>query len=359
MSSVVRTQRAEPVIRPLGVITNIEGTSLTADDNALIQDRAVSGLILFSRNYDNPHQLKQLSDAIKALRPDMPLFVDQEGGRVQRFREGFTRLPPMLELQRCWQQSSALAKHSAEQLGWLMAAELALCGVDVSFAPVLDIERGVSRVIGDRAFATDAALVTELAGAFITGMNRVGMKAVGKHFPGHGAIEADSHLEWPVDQRSLAQLDYDMRPFRSLTAQGLLQGIMPAHVLFPALDRTHTAGFSAAWLQLLKQQVGFDGVIFSDDLSMAGAAHYGSYQQRAHLAAAAGCHALVVCNDRAGAWEIIETVRHKQDSDKCSDGRFHALDLQDWCLNQTSAALLHRDIADVRQSLQQSGLISA
>ena len=359
MSSALTSNQAMPVVQPIGVITNIEGTALTADDKALIQNEAVSGLILFTRNYETPEQLKQLSNAIKALRPGMPLFVDQEGGRVQRFRDGFTRLPPMLDLERLWHESPVQARMSAERLGQLMSMELAVCGVDVSFAPVLDIERGVSRVIGDRAFATNAALVAELAGAFITGMNRVGMKAVGKHFPGHGAIEADSHLEFPVDQRSPAQLDYDMRPFRQLISRGLLDGIMPAHVLFPAVDRIHTAGFSASWMTLLKQQIGFDGLIFSDDLSMAGAAHYGSYQKRARLAAAAGCHALVVCNDRAGAWEIVEEVTYL----KRAGSGFSSLDLSDWCLNhgldRDVAEHMSTEISEVRQLLQESGLIAA
>lgn len=353
MSTVVDARLAHSHVGPgaLGVITNIEGTDITTDDRDLIQNPAVSGLILFSRNYESPQQLKALSQSIKALRPDMPLFVDQEGGRVQRFRKGFTHLPPMLELECLWRVNPVKAKQGAENMGWLMATELAQCGVDVSFAPVLDVERGVSRVIGDRAFATDAARVTLLAGAFIQGMQKAGMKAVGKHFPGHGAIAADSHLEFPVDNRSLAQLDYDMRPFRQLIAQGVLGGIMPAHVLFPALDARHTAGFSSAWLGLLCHQIGFQGLIFSDDLSMAGAAHYGGYRVRAQLAAEAGCHALVVCNDRVGAWEIIDAVS------KLHRGEFSTLLLHDWCLPVKQQTQTEQRIRDVRESLRQVGLL--
>lgn len=338
----------------LGVITNIEGQALNSDDRDLLRSAAVSGLILFSRNFSHVEQLQALAAEVKTVRPDLPLFVDQEGGRVQRFRDGFTRLPAMLSLETVWLEQPQLALDAAHKLGWLMAWELGCCGVDVSFAPVLDIERGISRVIGDRGFATDAARVTLLASAFVEGMAAVGMKAVGKHFPGHGAIEADSHLEFPVDLRSLAQLDYDMRPFRALIADAGIAGVMPAHVLYPALDKHHTAGFSLRWMQLLRQSLGFNGVIFSDDLSMAGAAHYGDYAVRTELAAQAGCQALVTCNDRAGAWQVIATV------ERLKEQGFAPLSLQGWCRDQPESFHQQQAKADqVRTALINAGLIAA
>ncbi|MFL0806911.1 MAG: beta-N-acetylhexosaminidase [Oceanobacter sp.] len=349
-------RHSAPVIPPsaLGVITNIEGQALTHDDRELLRSPAVSGLILFSRNFSSIEQLQSLSADVKTMRPDLPLFVDQEGGRVQRFREGFTRLPAMLSLETLWLEQPQLAVDAAQKLGWLMAWELGCCGVDVSFAPVLDIERGVSRVIGDRGFATDAARVSLLTRAFVAGMADAGMKAVGKHFPGHGAIEADSHLEFPVDLRSLAQLDYDMRPFRYLIQHGVMAGVMPAHVLYPALDNRHTAGFSSRWMQMLRQSLGFNGVIFSDDLSMAGAAHYGDYAVRTELAAQAGCQALVTCNDRDGAWAVIHTVERLQSQN------FSSLSLLDWCRDQPDSFRQQQAQAEqIRTALVDAGLIAA
>lgn len=334
----------------IGVITNIEGDCLTKDDRQLLISPALCGLILFSRNAKSPAQLCELTAEIRRIRPELPLFVDQEGGRVQRFREGFTRLPPMAVLDKHVRTHSLNARQNANDLGWLMAAELGALGVDVSFAPVLDVERGVSNVIGDRAFSTDPARVAALAEAFITGMRRAGMKTVGKHFPGHGAVAADSHLELPVDERNLAQLDYDMRPFRQLVSANKLDGVMPAHVLYPAVDKTYTAGFSACWMSLLRQQVGFSGVVFSDDLSMEGAARYGTYQRRTELAVTAGCNALVVCNDRKGAWEVLASSEAF-----CGRG-IQRLDLSGWC---RPVAPLSREHAAVVERLTESGVLTA
>lgn len=294
----------------VGVVADIAGTELTAADRNFLLQPEIAGLILFSRNYQNPAQLRQLTQSIYDLRSDLLICVDQEGGRVQRFRDGFTRLPAMLSLEPMYKEDAAQATGLAEDLGWLMALELIEQGVHLSFAPVLDIERDCSKVIGDRAFGHDADAVTELAGAFISGMQSLQMVAVGKHFPGHGAVEADSHLDLPVDERELEQIQYDIQPFARLMAQQKLAGVMPAHVLYPCVDDTTTAGFSEIWLQqVLRQQLAFDGVIFSDDLSMAGAAAAGNYSERSLKAISAGCNALLACNNREAAIEVVAAVR--------------------------------------------------
>lgn len=294
----------------VGVVADIAGTELTAADRDFLLQPEIAGLILFSRNYQNPAHLRHLTQSIYDLRSDLLICVDQEGGRVQRFRDGFTRLPAMLSLEPMYKEDAAQATGLAEDLGWLMALELIEQGVHLSFAPVLDIERDCSKVIGDRAFGHDADAVTELAGAFISGMQSLQMAAVGKHFPGHGAVEADSHLDLPVDERELEQIQYDIQPFARLMAQQKLAGVMPAHVLYPRVDDTTTAGFSEIWLQqVLRQQLAFDGVIFSDDLSMAGAAAAGNYSERSLKAIRAGCNALLACNNREAAIEVVATVR--------------------------------------------------
>lgn len=334
--------------RSVGVIADLEGTVLSDTDRQILAAQALSGLILFARNYESPSQLCELVTSVRSIRPDLPFFVDQEGGRVQRFREGFSRLPAMLILgQRYDQAPAATLKHS-RQLGWLMASELQQCGVDVSFAPVLDVERGLSRVIGNRAFGFDPARVTLLAGAFIDGMADAGMAAVGKHFPGHGAVEADSHHELPVDGRSLEQLRYDMRPFAQLISDGKLGGIMPSHVLYPALDPLRTAGFSPRWLDFLRIQLGFAGVIFSDDLSMEGAAAAGGYAERAEQAIAAGCNALVVCNRPQGAMAVLAAT-----AQQLQNGR-PLLDLSAW---RNHTAVDASQLQSVRSELSAAGLL--
>jgi beta-N-acetylhexosaminidase len=332
----------------VGVIADLQGLQLTDTDRLVLSSPALSGLILFSRNYESAEQLTALLRQVRDICPGIPVFVDQEGGRVQRFRDGFSRLPPMLTLAGRYDANPQQTLSEAGQLGWLMASELALCGVDVSFAPVLDVERGLSRVIGNRAFACDPARVSLLAAAFVDGMAEAGMAAVGKHFPGHGAVEADSHHELPVDERSLEQLRYDMRPFRYLVQAGKLAGIMPSHVLYPSVDAEHTAGFSSRWSALLRQQLGFRGVIFSDDLTMAGAAAVGSYGRRAELAMAAGCNALVVCNVAAGALDVLQRVEAGQ-----AGGR-PSLDLGGWCNHQV---VDQQRLFNTRQRLAQCGLI--
>lgn len=297
----------------VAAIADIAGLTLTQDDIQFIQQPELCGLILFSRNYQSPQQLAELTASILAERPDFLLCVDHEGGRVQRFREGFTRLPAMLKLAHLQQQDAPAAATLAHELGWLMAAELRAFNVHLSFAPVLDLEYGLSEVIGDRAFGFNAEQVTTLAGNFIQGMQEAGMAAVGKHFPGHGGVAADSHLALPIDQRSAAAIAQDIEPFSQLINQHALAGIMPAHVLYPEVDSEHTAGFSSYWLQeCLRKQLGFQGVIFSDDLTMEGAAHLGSYAARTKAAIKAGANAILVCNNRVAAQEVVEAVRQHQ-----------------------------------------------
>lgn len=274
---------------------DIAGTWLTAEDRQILRQPQVAGLILFARNIEDPRQVRELSAAIRAVRPDLLLAVDQEGGRVQRLRQGFVRLPAMRAL-----ADNANAEHLAEQCGWVMATEVLAAGLDLSFAPVLDLDHQRSAVVGSRSFEGDAQRATLLAGAFIRGMNAAGMAATGKHFPGHGWAEADSHVAIPVDERSLEQIRaVDLQPFAQLRRQ--LAAVMPAHVIYPQVD-SQPAGFSRRWLQgILRGELAFDGVIFSDDLSMAGAHVVGDAACRIEAALAAGCDMGLVCNDRAAA----------------------------------------------------------
>ena len=292
------------------LMLDIGGTELTAEDRELLAHPGTGGLIFFSHNFESREQITALVKAIRAVRPEILVAVDQEGGRVQRFRDGFTRLPPMRRLGECHEQAPQQAIMQAYQLGALMASELVACDIDISFAPVLDLDFGQSSVIGDRSFDADAQAVVALAGAFIDGMRAAGMAATGKHFPGHGFVQADSHLELPVDTRSLDEISAaDLVPFQQLA--GRLAGIMPAHVVYQQVD-AQPAGFSRFWLQtVLRQQLGFSGVIFSDDLAMAGAAMAGSYAQRAEAALSAGCDMVLVCNDRAGAVEVLECLQQR------------------------------------------------
>src|SRR5690606_4942334 len=250
---------------PLGpVMVDVAGHILTDAERDMLRHPLVGGVILFARNYQSPEQLKALTAAIRAVRtPALLIGVDHEGGRVQRFREGFTCLPPMRSIGRLYDRDPALALHLARATGLVLAAELRAHGVDFSFTPVLDLDFGCSRVIGDRAFHSRPDAVAQLAGALIEGLGLLGMGAVGKHFPGHGGCEADSHVAIPVDRRSLAEIEQnDMQPFKALFARGLT-AVMPAHVIYPEVD-AQPAGFSRRWLQdILRGQLGFDGMIFS------------------------------------------------------------------------------------------------
>lgn len=292
------------------VMLDLKGTSLTVEEREILKHPQTGGVILFSRNYESPEQLRNLCREIHALRdPHLIVAVDHEGGRVQRFRQGFTELPPMAAIGEIHDRCSAVeAERIAHRLGWLMAAELLSCGVDISFAPVLDIGHGVSGVIGDRAFHRHPEVVSRLARAFVRGMREAGMAATGKHFPGHGGVKEDSHIAKPVDSRSLADLMLaDLVPFERLIQNGLA-GVMPAHVVYPKLD-ARPAGYSRYWLQeILRKRLSFQGVIFSDDLCMDGADIGSTYAARAELALNAGCDMVLVCNHPEAAVEVIESL---------------------------------------------------
>lgn len=289
----------------LGVLMlDLRGLTLEDDERELLRHPQVGGVILFARNFADPVQLQALTAEIRACNPHVLIAVDQEGGRVQRLQKGFTRLPPMLRFSRSWDEDPVLAVEQARQCGWLMAAEVLAHGIDFSFAPVLDLDSGLSQVIGNRAFASDPQRVTTLASAFMKGMHEAGMATTGKHFPGHGNVVADSHLDIPVDTRSLEQIRaQDLQPFADCV--DLLDGVMPAHVIYEKVD-ANCAGFSDYWLNtVLRGELGFEGVIFSDDLVMAGAAAAGGMEQRVDAALGAGCDMILVCNDRALALQAL------------------------------------------------------
>lgn len=291
-------------IAPL--MLDLEGTELSLEERELLQHPLCGGLIFFSRNFESVEQLEKLIHDIRAATPHRILLsVDHEGGRVQRFRDGFTKLPALATLHR-ESKDEASALRAARHHAWLMASELRAMDIDFSFAPVLDLNYGVSEVIGDRAFHGDIDIVASMSKAYIAGMHDAGMAATGKHFPGHGAVIADSHLEIPVDERDFNTLNqYDMQPFTKSILNGL-DAVMPAHVIYPQVD-SQPAGFSSVWLQdILRKQLAFDGVIFSDDLNMEGASFAGNYAQRAEAALDAGCDMVLVCNNRAGVIQVMD-----------------------------------------------------
>jgi beta-N-acetylhexosaminidase len=283
---------------PLGpVMADVAGLALTDAERARLLHPGVGGVILFKRNYESPQQVADLCREIHALRsPHLLIGVDHEGGRVQRFREGFTAIPPMRAIGEIWEAHPQRARGLARDAGYVIGAELRAVGVDFSFAPVLDLDYRNSGVIGDRAFHRSPQAVTDLAHALALGLQEAGMNAVGKHFPGHGFVAADSHLAIPVDERPLADLEFaDLLPFRQMIDLGLA-GIMPAHVIYPRVDE-RPAGFSRKWLtEILRGQCGFEGVIFSDDLTMEGASVAGGIAERATAALGAGCDMVLVCN---------------------------------------------------------------
>lgn len=290
-------------------MVDVQGTVLTAEEREFLAHPLVGGVILFARNFDSPRQLRQLTADIRSVRsPSLLIAVDHEGGRVQRFREGFTVIPAMRRLGLLHEADRDRAREAARATGCIIAHELLAHGLDFSFAPVLDVDFGGSSVIGDRAFSGDPEVIAELAGALVAGMAEAGMASIGKHFPGHGYARADSHVEVPVDSRALAEIEAaDLLPYKRLIGRGL-GAVMPAHVVYPQVDRL-PAGFSRRWLKdVLRGTLGFQGMIFSDDLSMEGASVAGGIAERARAAMDAGCDMVLVCNAPKAARELVRTL---------------------------------------------------
>ncbi len=288
---------------------DLEGAVLTVEERERLLHPGTGGVILFSRNYEAPEQVQRLIKEIHALRsPALLVAVDQEGGRVQRFRDGFTLLPAASKLGELYDSHPQKAVNAAHSIGWLMAAELRAAGIDFSFAPVLDLQTTLSQVIGDRAFSADPLVVGKLAFSWAAGAREAGMPSVGKHFPGHGCVEADSHYALPVDRRRFSEIwNQDLQPFRHMV-NNQVEGLMPAHVVYSAVDDV-PAGYSSYWIQeVLRQRMGFGGVVFSDDLSMVAADAAGCYAERAAAALRAGCDMILVCNNPEGAQEVLESL---------------------------------------------------
>lgn len=290
------------------LMLDLAGQELDPEERDMLRHPAVGGVILFSRNYHSPEQLARLTTEIHEIRrPPLLVAVDQEGGRVQRFRDGFTSLPPVHLLGRQFDLEPHDALSAAETLGWIMAAELRAVGVDLSFAPVLDLDWGVSEVIGDRAFHRSPEIVSALARRYIRGMAAAGMAATGKHFPGHGAVAADSHRALPEDRRPYVDITEDLAPYEFLISEGL-GAIMAAHVRYSEVDPL-PASFSRWWLTTeLRGRMGFRGVVFSDDLIMAAAEVLGDVGDRARAALEAGCDMVLVCNDREASVKVVEEL---------------------------------------------------
>ncbi len=287
-------------------MVDVGGPDLTSEDVRVLSHPMVGSVILFTRNYRDPAQLAELTAAIRDIRsPQLLIAVDHEGGRVQRFRDGFTRLPAARALGRRFDTQRHEGLDLARSVGWLMAAELRAVGIDFSFAPCVDLDYGVSEIIGDRAFHSDADAVAALGVAYMTGMRDAGMAACAKHFPGHGAVVADSHTDLPVDRRTFVDMEADIRPYR-LMVENNVASIMAAHVVYPAIDQL-PASLSRRWVtDILRGELGFHGCVFADDLSMAGAAAFGGILERVRLAFAAGCDVLPICNDRQAVQSVLE-----------------------------------------------------
>ncbi len=289
---------------------DIEGLAVSPADRSLLREPAVGGVILFSRNYEDLSQLDDLVSEIRALRsPPLLIAVDHEGGRVQRFREGFTAIPPMRRIGREYDSDLGEALLLAKTAGWLSGSELRAMGIDLGFAPCADLDWGVSEVIGDRAFHKDPEAVGDLASAFSRGLRSAGMAAIAKHFPGHGAVVADSHEQLPNDRREYGDVLDDMRPYDKLIGNGVIAGVMMAHVVYSELDSL-PAGFSKYWIQSeLRSRLGFDGAVFCDDLSMKATESYGTMPKRARLALEAGCDMVLICNDRPAAQAAVSSLK--------------------------------------------------
>ncbi|MFL2754529.1 MAG: beta-N-acetylhexosaminidase [Gammaproteobacteria bacterium] len=287
------------------LMIDIEGSSLSQEDIELIESPHVGGLILFERNFLDRSQITDLCFEIKSKKPETIIAVDQEGGRVQRFKKGFSQIPPMQRLGDMVSHDKQAGLDLCKNTGWLVASELIASGVDLSFSPVLDLDQNSSSIIGDRAFSDQIDIVIDCARAFIYGMNEAGMACVGKHFPGHGSISEDSHIEKPIDQRTLNEIENkDLIPFKELINN--LDGIMTAHILFPEVD-TRIATFSKVWIkQILREQMKFEGMIFSDDLSMEGTNEFISFYDKTKNAINSGCEMILICNNREGVKDALK-----------------------------------------------------
>ncbi len=288
------------------VITNIEGTTLTAENRELVQHPRVFGVIFFSRNYENPQQLKSLVAEIKKVNPALLFGVDQEGGPVQRFKEGFPECPAMQHFGKLYQQDKQLGIASLQKTVRAIAQKLSDCGINLNFAPVLDLNLGVSQVIGLRSFSSDPHDVAHLGSVVIETLLKTNILSVGKHFPGHGGVVADSHHELPLDSRDRMEVERGMIPFKKLLHK--LPAVMPAHVVYQQYDN-QPATFSRFWLQqLLRRELSYQGVIISDDLTMQAATYAGNYVERANLALESGCDLLTVCNNYTETVKILKEL---------------------------------------------------
>lgn len=313
------------------VMLDLQGIALEPEERELLRHPLVGSVILFSRNYESPDQLRRLVADIHAIRtPALLVAVDHEGGRVQRFQEGFTRLPAMRAVGHLYDRNRTEGLGTARHLGWLMAAELRAAGIDLSFAPCVDLDYGVSKAIGDRALHAQAAAVGELAVAYMLGMRDAGMAATAKHFPGHGAVVADSHVALPVDRRAWSDIEADLLPYRRLIANGLT-AVMAAHVVFEMVDE-RPASLSPRWIDgVLRTELGFQGAVFADDLTMAGAAAVGDVLVRAELALAAGCDVLPVCNDRVAVLRLLDSPKLSANPvSRMRLARLHGRDVVEW-----------------------------
>jgi len=293
------------------VMLDIDGLALSPADRDLLREPAVGGVILFSRNFESVAQVTDLVSEIRALRsPPLLIAVDHEGGRVQRFREGFTIIPPMRHIGREYDEDRESGLAVARKAGWLIASELRAAGIDLCFAPCVDLDWGISEIIGDRSFHRKPDAVSELAEAFARGLRSAGMASVAKHFPGHGAVVADSHLRLPVDRREYGLILDDMRPYERMMNTGVVAGVMLAHIVYQEID-SMPAGFSEYWIQReLRSRLGFGGAVFCDDLSMKATSSYGRMPKRARLALDAGCDMILVCNDRDAAHQAVESLKN-------------------------------------------------
>ncbi len=297
------------------IMLDLDSIEMSPEEREILQNPLVGGVILFTRNFSSVEKLVHLVNEIHQVRkPRLLVAVDHEGGRVQRFRDGFTSLPAVGHFGEIYKHNKQRAHLLSETAGWMMAAELRAVGIDFSFAPVLDVDYGMSKVIGDRAFHQDNKIIVELAHAYTKGMHDAGMEATGKHFPGHGAVTADSHIDIPIDDREYSEIyAKDILPFKRMIQHGMA-AVMPAHVIYPKVDKL-PAGFSEIWLKdILRKRLAFQGVIFSDDLDMKGASVIGEkYVDRAEKALSAGCDMVLVCNNREGAINVLDNLSGHND----------------------------------------------